>query len=224
MDKVKTTITQTIEPSKEFDDLIYNVFYEILIGIEIKLYKTFLEQKDNKDQNVNKDDKEQKNNKEQDNKERLQKLNSSDGMIVGTNILEYYLNQLYRTLVENNDESMVNKFKEIEKVIKLKPVTILNILSTNMMKLYPKFPREKLVVNKTENDYIDSVKTNLELVKKYFIHIVNQDLKELNESILKKANEKKERLDKKQGMDGKEHTDTKDGKVEDDLDDEDYDD
>ena len=146
-----------INLENEFYDEIFDYVTEVIVGIETKLYKV-----------------------SEDQKEFREKLKTKDGMAVGSNTLENYLNQVYRGLVDKNDEFVLSQFQQFAKHSKVNPVFILNIISCSIMNTYPKFNRSKL--NTFDFDtYIESVRNNISTMKKYYVSLIDKDFKKLNE-------------------------------------------
>lgn len=131
---------------------IFEFFQEVFIGIETKVYSM---NKENND---------------------LEKLKTNEGMLIGANILEYYLNQLYRALIEKQDEFILNKFQIYGDFMDLKPVFALNLCTNVIMKCYPMLPR-KTLDTENEQKYIESLKSQTNLMKKYMLMRFDEDLK-----------------------------------------------
>lgn len=144
------------------DDLIFLFIEEVFLGIEKKNYST-LKDKENYDE----------------------LLKTRNGMFVGMNFLEVYLDQLYKILVNKEDEFILQKFHEIGDKLDLNPVLSLNLVSNVIMRVYPLFTRSKLnTLNETV--YLESVKDVTCIMKKYIVKLFNDDLKKLNEEKQKK--------------------------------------
>jgi hypothetical protein len=151
-------------------DKIFNFIKDIFIGIEMKIFAMI-------------DDK----------KEFKEKITTSEAMHIGVSLIEYYLNQLYRKLLEKDDELIVNKFNEFTNILNDNPVIILNLISNVIMKCYPLFPRSKLNIENLEK-YILSVNENTDKMKKYIITMFNGDLNKLKEEKDRESNKKVEKV------------------------------
>jgi len=136
----------------EFYNEIFFYIYEVFIGIETKLFKACEDKKELKD-----------------------KLTTHDGMLMGANTLETYLNQVYRGLIDKNDSFVLEQFKKFEKYSKLKSVFLLNLISVPAMNVYQKMNRSKLDINSDLETYINSVKPNVEVMKKYYLFLFEKD-------------------------------------------------
>jgi len=142
-----------VDSSSFYEEKIFQFIQDVIIGIEKKIYST---------PNVK------------------DKLTKRDSMMYGINYLEFYLDQLYKNLVERNDEFMCNKFTELGNILNLHPVYTLNIISNVIMKSYPLLTRSKLnTINECE--YLDSVIDITNCMKKYILTLFNIDFKKLIE-------------------------------------------
>lgn len=149
----------------EFYNEIFFYVYEVFIGIETKLFKECEDKKGLKE-----------------------KLTTHDGMLMGANTLETYLNQVYRGLVEKNDTFVLEQFQKFEKYSKLNSVNLLNLISVPAMNVYQKMNRSKLNINSDLENYINSVKPNLEVMRKYYLFLFDKDYaksKDRETSVLK---------------------------------------
>jgi hypothetical protein len=137
-------------------DTVYNFIEEVFIGIETKVYQITSQKEDFKD-----------------------KLKTKDGMLYGINFLEFYLNTLYKSLVEKSDDFIYKKFEDIGQILEMHPVYALNILTNVIMKCYPMFTRSKLNLEDKEK-YIDSVRIICGIMRKYMLKIFEEDLEKFN--------------------------------------------
>lgn len=152
--------------TSEIDTALYGFIEDVFIGIETKVYSTLKEKENFNTQII-----------------------SNEGMLLGINLLEYYLNQVYKSLVDKDDDLITSKFKIYSDLINNTPVYTLNLFTNIIMKSYPKLPRSKLNIE-NETKYIESVKETAEIMKKYMLHTFHQDLDKLNE--LKKTEKNEE--------------------------------
>ncbi len=157
--KEKTLNTPSI------DEKVYDFIEEVFLGIENKVFGLTSEKEEFKGN-----------------------LKTREGMLYGMNLLEFYLNQLYKDLVEKSDEFMTNKFEDLGGNINMHPVYTLNIITNVIMKCYPMLPRSKLSCEDKEN-YLASVKTISLTMKNYMLKIFHDDLEKLNEEKNKEKDE-----------------------------------
>lgn len=143
-------------------DTVYNFIEEVFIGIETKVYQMTSQKVDFKD-----------------------KLSTKEGMLYGVNFLEFYLNSLYKILVEKSDDFIIKKFEEIGQILEMHPVYALNILTNVIMKCYPMFSRSKLNLEDQEK-YIDSVRRISAIMRNYMLKIFEEDLEKFNSNKNKK--------------------------------------
>jgi hypothetical protein len=143
----------------EFYNEVFNYVSEVLIGIETKLFKLSEENKDLK-----------------------AKLNNPDGMIIASNTLENYLNHVYRGLIDKNDEFVLDQFKRFEKYTDLNSVYLLNLISVNAMNVYQRMKRTDLKSDFDLEAYIESVRKNVEVMRKFYIVMFDNNLKKLKET------------------------------------------
>ena len=98
----------------------------------------------------------------------MKKIKETQGMLIGSRLIEFYLNQVYRGVVEKDDATMLEKFTKLGKMTDEKPIFILNLVSNIITKVYTMAPRSKLVPD-SEESYLKSVQANNELMKKYIL-------------------------------------------------------
>jgi hypothetical protein len=165
----------------ELDEIVFELIENVLYGIETKVFSIITEPTSG--------EKDIASELQVKNKTDITDLKTQKAMYYGTNLLEYYLNGVYKSLVDKSDPFMCDKFAEIGKLINIHPVYALNIISNVIMKVYPLCPRSKFVLENKEK-YLDSVKQTLLIMKKYTLKIFNEDLKKLSEQ---KNNEKVEK-------------------------------
>lgn len=170
------SIMETIEQTKNsnenmngnlsmlIEDQIFHFIGDVVLGIEKKNYST-LREKENFDE----------------------LLKTRNGMFVGMNFLEIYLDTLYKKLVNKDDEFISDTFAEFGEKMKLNPVFSLNLIANVIMRVYPLFTRSKL---NTENEsvYLESVKNVTGTMKAYIVKIFNEDFNKLNEERKKNDN------------------------------------
>ena len=136
----------------DFYNEIFDFVSEVFVGIETKIFKSCEEKKDLKN-----------------------KLNTSDGMAIGSNTLETYLNQVYRGLVDKNDEFVLQQFRKFDKFTKIKPIFLLNIISVSAMNVYQKMNRSKLNMSGDLDIYIISVRQNIQIMKRFYLFLFEKD-------------------------------------------------
>ncbi len=149
--------------NNDWTEEAYQFISEVFYGIEKQIYKQALS-----------------------NPDIMKKIKETQGMLIGSRLIEFYLNQVYRGVVEKDDATMLEKFTKLGKMTDEKPIFILNLVSNIITKVYTMSPRSKLVPD-NEESYLKSVQMNNELIKKYII----TELKEFLAN-LKKAKKKKE--------------------------------
>lgn len=98
-------------------------------------------------------------------------------MLISTELLEYYMTQLYKAILENKDEDqkvieIIEQLSICEETDKLNE---LNILSRTLMNVYPKFPRSKLDHSDKEN-HSKSLEGILVLMKKFIIFSYHKEI------------------------------------------------
>ena len=138
--------------NNDFYSEIFDYVSEVFVGIETKLFKSCEEKKDLKE-----------------------KLTNSDGMAIGSNTLECYLNQVYRGLVDKNDEFVLQQFQKFQNHSKISSVFLLNIISVSMMNVFQKMNRTKLNSSGDLDTYIKSVRENIQIMKKYYLFSFNKE-------------------------------------------------
>jgi len=148
-DKINAFIDETIEQK------MFEFIEDVFIGIEKKVFSMSVEKPEIKD-----------------------KLTNKEGMLLGMNLLEFYLNQVYKQLVEKTDELITNKFEEFGTSLKLHPVYTLNVITNLIMRIYPLFTRSKLVLD-DELKYIESVKGVTKTMRKYISCSLNDEFQKL---------------------------------------------
>ena len=160
------------EESNDWTEEAYSFINEVIFGIEKEVYKKGLE-----------------------NAEIKKTLNQTGGMLIGSRLLEFYLTQVYRQLVEKSNDIILEKFIKMGKICDEKPIFMLNLVSNVINKVYPMMPRSKLDL---DNDikYSQSVLGILMTMKNYIISDLKEYLKKLKDA---KKNMKKEELDIMEG-------------------------
>ena len=145
---------------------------DVIFGIEKEVYKKGME-----------------------NPEIKKRLKETEGMLIGSRLLEFYLTQVYRQLVEKSNDIILEKFIKIGKICDEKPIFMLNLISNVINKVYPMMPRSKLDTD-NEVKYSQSVLGILMTMKNYIVSDLKEYLKKLKES---KKTMKKEELDIMEG-------------------------
>ena len=160
------------EESNDWTEEAYSFINEVIFGIEKEVYKKGME-----------------------NAEIKKTLNQTGGMLIGSRLLEFYLTQVYRQLVEKSNDIILEKFIKMGKICDEKPIFMLNLVSNVINKVYPMMPRSKLDL---DNDikYSQSVLGILMTMKNYIISDLKEYLKKLKDA---KKNMKKEELDIMEG-------------------------
>ena len=160
------------EESNDWTEEAYSFINEVIFGIEKEVYKKGME-----------------------NSEIKKSLNQTGGMLIGSRLLEFYLTQVYRQLVEKSNDIILEKFIKMGKICDEKPIFMLNLVSNVINKVYPMMPRSKLDL---DNDikYSQSILGILMTMKNYIISDLKEYLKKLKDA---KKNMKKEELDIMEG-------------------------
>ena len=160
------------EESNDWTEEAYSFINEVIFGIEKEVYKKGME-----------------------NTEIKKTLNQTGGMLIGSRLLEFYLTQVYRQLVEKSNDIILEKFIKMGKICDEKPIFMLNLVSNVINKVYPMMPRSKLDL---DNDikYSQSVLGILMTMKNYIMNDLKEYLKKLKDA---KKNMKKEELDSMEG-------------------------
>ena len=160
------------EESNDWTEEAFGFINEVIFGIEKEVYKKGLE-----------------------NAEIKKTLNQTGGMLIGSRLLEFYLTQVYRQLVEKSNDIILEKFIKMGKICDEKPIFMLNLVSNVINKVYPMMPRSKLDL---DNDikYSQSVLGILMTMKNYIMNDLKEYLEKLKDA---KKNMKKEELDIMEG-------------------------
>jgi hypothetical protein len=159
------------EDQGEFGNWLDDAFAlitDVFIGVEREVYKAA-----------------EKNQKVKD------KFKETEGMLVGMKFIEFYLNQVYRQLVEKLDPFIVETFVKMGQKTDEKPLFVLNLIANIINKVYPMMPRTRLDQT-DEFKHIDSVRDNLQLMKKYILNDLDDNLKKLKEAKKKKKAEEED--------------------------------
>lgn len=147
----------------EFEQTVFDFIENIILGIELKVWDKFNE--DNKDKEKTEID---------------QKLKSSEAMYVSNSMMEYYLNQTYKNLVDKADDCVNDFLNAFEEKMNLTNFTCLNIISNVIMNSYTKLPRSKLNVEDRDK-FKESILDVCKLMKKFIIFDFRMKLKEVRE-------------------------------------------
>ena len=121
-------------------------------------------------------------------KNEIKKLQTSDGILMGSSILEFYLSQVYNQLVEKTNALIVTKFVTIGNICDEKPLYMLVLVSKVIKIIYPKMPRSGLDIE-NEEKYKKSVLLVLTTMKNFITNELKDSLKELKEAKKMKKNE-----------------------------------
>ena len=160
------------EESNDWTEDAYSFINEVIFGIEKEVYKKGME-----------------------NPEIKKTLNQTGGMLIGSRLLEFYLTQVYRQLVEKSNDLILEKFIKMGKICDEKPIFMLNLVSNVINKVYPMMPRSKLDLD-NDAKYCQSVLGILMTMKNYIVNDLKEYLKKLKDA---KKNMKKEELDIMEG-------------------------
>ena len=160
------------EESNDWTEEAYSFINEVVFGIEKEVYKKGME-----------------------NAEIQKTLNQTGGMLIGSRLLEFYLTQVYRQLIEKSNDIILEKFIKMGKICDEKPIFMLNLVSNVINKVYPMMPRSKLDLD-NDSKYSQSVLGILMTMKNYIISDLKEYLKKLKDA---KKNMKKEELDIMEG-------------------------
>ena len=150
----------------------FSFINEVIFGIEREVYK-----------------------KGQENSEIKSKLQETGGMLIGSRLLEFYLTQVYRQLIEKTNDIILAKFIKMGNICDEKPIFMLNLVSNVINKVYPMMPRSKLDLE-NEKKYAESVLQILLVMKNFIIGDLKDYLKKLKEA---KKTMKKEDIDIMEG-------------------------
>ena len=160
------------EDSYDWTEDAYSFINEVIFGIEKEVYKKGMEKAEIK-----------------------KTLQQTGGMLIGSRLLEFYLTQVYRQLVEKSNDIILDKFIKMGKICDEKPIFMLNLISNVINKVYPMMPRSKLDLE-NEVKYSQSVLGILMTMKNYIICDLKDYLKKLKEA---KKTMKKEELEIMEG-------------------------
>ena len=160
------------EQNNDWTEEAFSFINEVVFGIEREVYK-----------------------KGQENSEIKAKLKETGGMLIGSRLLEFYLTQVYRQLVEKTNDIILAKFIKMGNCCDEKPIFMLNLVSNVITKTYPMMPRSKLDIE-DENKYSQSVLAILLIMKNFIISDLKDYLKKLKEA---KKTLKKEEIDVMEG-------------------------
>ena len=160
------------EDSIDWKEEAFVFINDVIFGIEKEVYKKGME-----------------------NEEIKKKLQETGGMLIGSRLLEFYLTQDYRQLVEKSNDIILDKFIKMGKICDEKPIFMLNLVSNVINKVYPMMPRSKLDLE-NEMKYSQSVLMILMTMKNYIICDLKEYLKKLKEA---KKTMKKEEIDIMEG-------------------------
>ena len=160
------------EEQNDWTEEAFSFINEVIFGIEREVYK-----------------------KAQENSEIKSKLQETGGMLIGSRLLEFYLTQVYRQLVEKTNDVILGKFIKIGNICDEKPIFMLNLVSNVINKVYPMMPRSKLNPE-NEKEYSQSVLQILLIMKNFIVSDLKDYLKKLKEA---KKTMKKEELDIMEG-------------------------
>ena len=160
------------ENYSDWTEEAFSFINDVIFGIEKEVYKKGME-----------------------NPEIKKNLQQTGGMLIGSRLLEFYLTQVYRQLVEKSNDIILEKFIKIGKICDEKPIFMLNLISNVINKVYPMMPRSKLDVE-NEIKYSQSVIGVLMTMKNYIINDLKEYLKKLKEA---KKTMKKEEIDVMEG-------------------------
>ena len=144
--------------NNDWTEEAYQFISEVFYGIEKQIYKQALS-----------------------NPDIMKKIKETQGMLIGSRLIEFYLNQVYRGVVEKDDATMLEKFTKLGKMTDEKPIFILNLVSNIITKVYTMAPRSKLVPD-SEESYLKSVQANNELMKKYILTELTNFLADLKKA------------------------------------------
>ena len=160
------------EESNDWTEDAYSFINEVIFGIEKEVYKKSME-----------------------NAEIKKNLQQTTGMLIGSRLLEFYLTQVYRQLVEKSNDIILERFIKMGKICDEKPIFMLNLVSNVINKVYPMMPRSKLDLE-NEMKYNQSVLGILMTMKNYIVCDLKDYLKKLKEA---KKTMKKEEIDVMEG-------------------------
>lgn len=126
--------------------------------------------------------------KSEENKILQAKLKEMDSMLLGVRLIECYLTNVYKQLLDRQDQYIVETFEHYGNVCKEEPKFMLNLISNVINKTYPMFQRSKLDVS-NQYKYLDSVRSNVDIMKKFICTLLKELLEKLKKA-KKEANVK----------------------------------
>ena len=159
------------EDQQDWTEEAFSFINEVIFGIEREVYKKALE-----------------------NSEIKSKLQETSGMLIGSRLLEFYLTQVYRQLVEKSNDIILAKFIKMGEICDEKPIFMLNLISNVINKVYPIMPRSKLNPE-NETKYAESVLQVLLIMKNYIISDLKDYLRKLKDAKKNIKNEEKDIMD-----------------------------
>ena len=146
------------EESNDWTEEAFLFINDVIFGIEKEVYKKGTE-----------------------NEEIKKTLQTTGGMLIGSRLLEFYLTQVYRQLVEKTNDIILAKFIKMGNICDEKPIFMLNLVSNVINKVYPMMPRSKLDPG-DENKYSQSVLAVLLIMKNFIVSDLKDYLKKLKEA------------------------------------------
>ncbi len=155
----------------ELENSVFEFIENLILGIELKVWDKFNES--NNGSNKDEIDK---------------KIKSAEALYVSNGMMEYYLNQTYKNLVEKSDDCINTTLNNFQEKMNMNNFTILNIISNVIMNSYSKLPRSKLNVEDKEK-FKESVLSVNKLMKKFIVFDFRNKFKEVQEKL---KNTKKE--------------------------------
>ncbi len=142
----------------------YRFVRDFIYGIEGTVYKKALQSKD------------------------VKIVKENEGFQIGSNILEFYLSQVYNQLVQKTNALVVSTFIKMGNICDEKPLYMLILVSKVIKLVYPKMPRNNLNPD-NEKNYGQSVLQTLFTMKNFIVNELKDSLKELKEEKKMKKNE-----------------------------------
>ncbi len=107
-----------------------------------------------------------------------ERIKTPEAMYLGVSMIEFYLTNVHKSLLEKSDELIIETFNKFSEFIPLEQKYILNLLTNTINRAYAKLPRSKLITE-SKDEFLKSLKEVMLLMKKYILYCFNEDLKKL---------------------------------------------
>ena len=110
----------------------------------------------------------------------LKALLEKDSILIGENLLQFYLSQTYIQLTQKTNPLIVQKFIKIGNICDEKPLSMLILISKVIRSAYTDMPRSKLNIENLDK-FKNSVLQTLMTMKDNIVKELKDSLKELKE-------------------------------------------